>query len=342
MLPKIPKGHFSTSVFWAYKGPPEPKKAKVQATPSQYSGVTNSSFSGPFGSGTSTLNKATNSIDATATLSPELQNSANLAQSGLTNNLAYINRNPEQQVNFATSGQDPYYNVLAEQANQAFDSNLGRLRLQAFKGGGLNSTAAGGAYGNLAHNKNLYDNQILLNALQYGNQNALQGAQANLGAIGGLAQLVYPLQSAANAQLNTALQSKDRADAATVAARNQAEANYAQAMNEYSATKNAGMGSGIGSMVGAGLAIGAAPFTGGASLALLPAAMSLGGKAGGMIQGQPTQYSNNSSNAYIPNFGSGGGFSNPLGAGSGLGAMFNTSGINGLSGDFGNFGMAVA
>lgn len=234
MLPKIKRyGRFDTSQLYAYKGPPKPKKAKVEATPTAYDNVSSSSFSGPFGSGSSTLNKGTGSIDSTATLSPELQNSANLAQSGLSSNLAYINRNPQEQVNFATGGQDPYYNVLSEQANQAFDSNLGRLRLQAFKGGGLNSTAAGGAYGNLAYNKNLYDNQILLSALQHGNQQATQNAQTNLGAIGGLAQLVYPLSSAANAQLNTALQSKDRAAATTVAARNQAEALYNQQMMQY-------------------------------------------------------------------------------------------------------------
>ena len=240
MLPKTKRfGRFEPADLYAYKGAPKPKKPKVYATPTAYQGVTNSTFSGPFGSGTSSLNKATGSIDATSTLSPELQTSANLAQSGLSNNLAYLNRNPEQQVNFATGGQDPYYNVLSEQAQQSFDNNLGRLRLQAFKGGGNNSTAAGAAYGNLASQKNLYDNQILLSSLQYGNQQAGQNAQTNLGAIGGLAQLVYPLQSAANAQLNTALQSTDRASAATTAAKNQAEQQYYQQMLQYEQQKAA-------------------------------------------------------------------------------------------------------
>lgn len=310
MLPKIQYfKRFDASDLYAYKGGEKPKRQNVYSTPTEYDNVTSSSFGGPFGSGSSTLNKGTGSIDSTATLSPELQNSANLAQSGLTSNLGYINRNPQEQVNFATGGQDPYYNVLAEQAKQSFDNNLGQLRLQAFKGGGLNSTAAGAAYGNLAYNKNLYDNQILQSALQYGNQQATQNANTNLGAIGGLAQLVYPLESAANAQLNTSLQANDRADATTTQAKNAAEAQYHQAMAQYEAQKASQPFGGalgwygnfidpLGFSVDPGKATGQFAQIAGAAF---------GGPAGAAAGSAINSGMGNS--VYTPNFGSSGGYS---------------------------------
>jgi hypothetical protein len=194
LLPKFPAFHASS--LYAYKGPPKPKKPTVRPTVSSFGNMNEAGFDSPFGSGTSTLEpykytdpvtgkvSTKNRITTQTHLTPGLQESADIAEGGLSSNLGYINRNPQEQVAYATGGQDPVYNVLHEQANQAFDNNLGRMRLDAFKGGGLNSTAAGAAYGNLAQQKNLYDNQILQSALAFGNQQATQNVGTNLGAIG--------------------------------------------------------------------------------------------------------------------------------------------------------------
>jgi hypothetical protein len=145
--------------------------------------------------------------------------------------------------------------------------------------------------------------------LQFGNNQATQNAQTNLGAIGGLAQLVYPLQSAANAQLNTALQGSDRAGAATAQAKNTAEAQYHQAMQQYEAQKAAQPFGGalgwygkfidpLGFSVDPGKAMGQFAQIAGAAFGG-PVGAAAGSALGAGLGG---------SNVYTPNFGSTGGY----------------------------------
>lgn len=223
----------------AYKGS-KPQRQKVYDTKSTYGGLNQATFDGPFGSGTSSISAkdpatGQRQINTSMSLAPQLQQAGDTAMTGLNSNLGYLQRDPNEQVSYLRSGQDPLYNVLNEQSQRSYDTNLGRLKLDAMRTGASNSTAAGAAYGKMMTDKNLLDNQNLLQTLGYGNQTATQNANTNLGAIGNLAQLAYPLGSAANAQLNTGLQAQDRAYAATAQSKNAAEANYQQAMNQYNA-----------------------------------------------------------------------------------------------------------
>lgn len=318
----MPKRISNRIDFWlmAYKGA-KPAKAKVSPTVSGYQDVSGSSFNGPFGSGSSSFGAADpvtgkKQIDTSMSLSAPLQQAGNTASTGLNDNLAYLQRDPTEQVNHLTSGQDPLYNVLHEQSQRAYDQNLGRLHLDAQQAGGSNSTAAGAAYGRLMGDKGLIDNQNLYQGLSYGNQTATQNAGTNLGAIGNLAQLTYPLGSAANAQLNTAVQGQDRAQAATAQSQNTAENNYTASNNQYNQQKQAALWSAIGGTLSGGLAGGLSAYGG----AMSP--------QGAYV---PQQFGGPSSNFGAINPG----YSNPFGAGSGTGAMFNTSGINGMQGGFG-------
>lgn len=304
-MPKRLSNRFD-ALWMAYKGGKKPKKATVTPTRSAFDGVDSASFSSDFGTGLSGFKvnpDGTKAIETSASLNPGLQGVATTATGGLQNNLSYLNQDPNQRVGFLTSGQDPLYNVLQENLRRTTDNNLGRARLTAFGTGNQNSTAGGAALGQILNNDALNQQQNLYQALQYGNQTATGNANTNLGTLGGLANLVYPLASTSNSNLLTAKQDQSQALAATAAARNAAEQQYISALNNYNSTKNAGMGSGIGSLIGGGLALAAAPFTGGASLSFLGPAMAMGGAAGGLAQGGSGPVSMGSfapSGAFIP------------------------------------------
>lgn len=294
-------------------GGAKPKKAKVTPAKSAYGKINEASFEGPFGGATSQLtpytytdpltgkNSTRTKVDTNLSLSQPLQQAGDTAATGLNNNLAYLQRDPNQRIDYLRSGQDPTFAITNELAQRKYDQDLGRLRLNAQQTGSSNSTAAGAAYGQLMRDKGLVDNQNLLAALNYGNENARADAGLNLGTIGGLAQLVYPLGSAANAQLNTGLGSLDRAAAANAQAMNQASLQYAAEDNAYRQRQQAALWSAIGGTLSGGLSGGFSAY-------------------GGSLSGQP----------------SGGGQSGGGGMGS-MGSMFSGSSAGGGSGG-GGFG----
>ena len=266
----------------AYKGS-KPKKAKVTPIVSPYANVEGATFDAPFGAGTSGFGETDpatgqKQIVTSMTLAPPLQEAGETATTGLNANLGYLQRTPQEQVDYATGGQDPLYNVLNEQAQKTFNANLGRAKVNAGLAGAANSTAAGAQYAQLQSDKNLLDNQILLQSLGYGNQQATQNANTNLGVIGNLANLVYPLGSAANSQFNTALIDQGRAQAATAQAQNAAEQQYVNTVNQLNANRGSGLGSALGTLAGA--AIGS--FVPGVGTAL---GAGLGGAAGSIFGG---------------------------------------------------------
>lgn len=278
-------------------GGSKPKKAKVKGTPNLFSRNNAAEFTTDFGTGTSGLynylytddvtgqTEKLTKITADAKLNPELQQAGQTAQTGLNNNLGYINRTPQQQAEYALGGNDPYYNVLSMEAARNRKIAEGRMRLNAQRGGVSNSTTLGSGLGTIANEDILRRNAILTNAMQYGNQTAIQNAGTNLGVIGSLAQLSYPLASAANSAYMTGAQSANQSFAQTAAAQNAAELQYANALNAYNAQNAGSLGSGIGSLLGAGSALALAPFTGGASLSYLPMASNLGGSIGSGVTG---------------------------------------------------------
>ena len=335
------------ALLMAYKGDDKPKKAKVTKAVSQFEGVNSASFNGPFGSGSSTRNPYTykdpvtgqestqQRLETNINLSPELTKAGQSASTGLSNNLSFLQTDPNERISFLTGGSDPTYNALKIESDRATENAMGRARLNTLKGGIGNSTAAGGALGSILNDDILRQNKLLTNVLDFRNQNARADAQTNLSSISGLSNLVYPLGSAANSNLMAAFGAQDQTAAANAAAINAAEMQHAQAMNQYNATKNAGMGSGVGSLVGAGLGALLAIPTGGLSLA---AGASLGaglGGAAGDLFGGGGGYA--PSGAYIPQAMS---YSNP---------MANYNAMPSYNGTFGsasfmnpNFNMSLA
>jgi hypothetical protein len=265
---------------------PSPKKVKAPVITSQYDGTNKSTFNSDFGSGSSFFQtgandpitgKPTKEIVTNSTLNPALQGVANTATSGLQNNLSYLSMDPNQRVGFLTSGQDPLYNVLTDQNNKAFDQNMGRANINAARNGNTNSTALGGTLGQLMSNDQVTKNQILLQALGYGNQTANTNAATQLGALGGLAQLVYPLGSAANSSFQSALNQLDSVASQNAQMELQARMANAQAQN----SKKSPWGSIAGAALGVGGAL-LAPFTGGLSI---PIGAALGSGVSGALGG---------------------------------------------------------
>ena len=299
-------------------GGSKPKKANVKGTPNLFQRNNAAEFTTDFGTGNSGLynymytdpvtgqTEKMTKITADAKLNPELSQAAQTAQAGINNNLGYINRDPNQQYQDAIGGNDPYYNMLTMQADKTRRAAEGRMQLNAQRGGISNSTTLGAGLGTIANEDIMRRNAILTNAMQYGNQTATQNLGTNLGVVGNLAQLTYPLASAANSAFMTGAQSFNNALSQTAAAQNAAEMQYTNAMNQYRAQQSGALGSGIGSLLGAGSALALAPFTGGASLAYLPAAASIGGGIGGGLTGGSYSGIGTGINQ-IPNLGSYGG-----------------------------------
>jgi hypothetical protein len=265
-------------------GGSKPKKAKTTQAVSGFDNITGADYSGPFGSGQSTIGNGR--IGTTVTLAPGLQTASDTAQTGLNQNLAYLQMDPNQRYDFLSAGKDPLYNLVQDQSGRTTDYNLGRARLSAYGTGNQNSTAGGAAIGSVLNDDILRQNTNLLNAFNYNNQLATSGAQTNLGALGGIANLVYPLGAAANSNLMQARSDISGVNLANAQAQNQAERDYINQLNQQAAQSRSGMASGIGSLLGAGLGAALAIPTGGLSLA--GGAMlgsSLGGSAGGMFGG---------------------------------------------------------
>lgn len=228
-------GKFNPARLYAYKGPVKPEHADIKPTVSGYAGVNNAGFSTDFGSGTSGITGTgkNKTYQTTATLSPQLAGIGQTAATGLGNNLQFLQQDPNQRVGFMTSGQDPTYNVLNEQADRARQEAIGRQLVDGHQGGITNSTTMGSALGKITNDDLLRRNQILLSALDYGNQTAQSNAGINMNTISGLNGLITPLGSAAASQLQTAKGSQDAANAATVAAQNSEATRYAGLMDAY-------------------------------------------------------------------------------------------------------------
>lgn len=273
----------------AYKGSSKPKKAKVVPTPSSYASVDNASFATDFGKGQSGLvtdpNDASKKVyQTTANLSPELKTAADTATTGLTSNLAYLQTDPQQRVSSLLAGEVPMYNALKEQSDRATAEAVGRQRVNAQLGGLSNSTTLGAALGRIANDDILRQNTMLTQGLDWGNTQARTDAALGLNTLTGLNNLVTPLGAAAASQLQTAKSSQDAAAAATAAAQNTANLEYTKALNAYNQANQTNWGS-LGGAIGGSLALAAAPFTGGASLALMPALAGIGSGIGSGIGG---------------------------------------------------------
>lgn len=273
----------------AYKGA-KAKTAKFAPASSSYGDVNQSDYSGPFGSGQSRIETYTDPVTGkpakrlttNSLLNPTLQYASDTASSGLNNNLGYINQNPTDQLNGALGGNNPWFNVLNDQQHKAEQQAAGRIALRAQGTGNLNSTSAGAALGTLDSLAQEQRNQNLLNSILSANQLASSNVGTNLGALGGLANLVYPMGNNSAATLQNALNQNNQVNLQNSAQQNSINVENAKMQN---AQQQANQQS-IGNMIGTG--IGALGTIGGAALGG-PIGAQLGGAlgkwAGGAIGG---------------------------------------------------------
>lgn len=231
----------------------KPKKVTAPTVTSQYSGVNQAEFGSDFGTGFSqktTNPDGTASLNTTTKLADFLQPIPELAGRGAQDNLSYLQRTPQQQYEDATGGNNPLYNILTEQTRRNTDGALGRALVNSQGTGTSNSTTAGAAQGMIFNDALMRSNTDLLNAVNFSNETSRANLGANLNALGSMANLVYPLGSAANANLMQAMGQQDAV--AMQNANNQLQANIAntQAANQAAMARQQSLGQMIGGGIG--------------------------------------------------------------------------------------------
>lgn len=256
---------------------PSPPKATAAKASNVFNKTNTATFGSDFGTGTSNISNGV--INTTSSLSPDLQQARTTAGQGLNSNLGYLAQSPDQVFGNMAAGSNPYYNQLQMQTQRANDQNVSNARLQAGQLGGANSTALGSTLGRLYADNGLQQSTNASNAFTLG-QNAATG---NVGtfqnSLTGLANLAYPLASSANSNLMADLASRNQTSQFN--AGNQQQVNLA---NQQAALQQQQQQNSLtGNLVNAGLTgVGmiAAPFTGGASLALPALGNSIMGATG--------------------------------------------------------------
>lgn len=280
-----------------FGGGSKPKAPELKIPTSPFSTLQDVSFDSPFATASSEIvplykGARTNVINTESQLNQPLQQAAESAQQGFGAGLSYLAADPSQRFADISGGRDLYYNVMADQLASAEKKALGRAALQGQSRGLSNSTTQGAAIAGIMDDSLKREREAQLAAFNLGQQTATNQVGTTLGAISGLNNLTTPLGNLVSGQLIQGRQFGDNYARAKAQAEYQAKlVQYQQDMQDYQ--QNRGFGGSIGSLIGAGLAIGAAPFTGGASLSLLPAATSLGGGIGSFATGgTPSQVGN--------------------------------------------------
>ena len=233
---------------------------------------------GPYGSQTYTADpNSPSGYAANVSLSPEqAQQAQNIqrAQTGLSSNFSDMYSAPP---NFADPNtlmqqqlklQQAYWNPIFEQQQSNLDA---RLRNQGLSPGSGNNQAWNNAQNLLARNQGDVTNQFMMQMqpitfqeMMANYQMPLQIANQLKGQLPGMPQFV------------TTPQAQVQAPNYAQAAQNQYQAQQAN----YATDQQGMMG-----MIGTGLSLGLAPFTGGASLMGLGAMGGMGGGGGGMFSG---------------------------------------------------------
>lgn len=263
------------------------KVSKVKYTPYQSAfRYTGSNYATPYSFGSSGIDNGI--LKTSATLAPGLQSASDTASAGLTPNLAFLQQDPNQRIAFIDGGNDPLYNILSERIRRAEADALGRAKVNAQGTGNSNSTAYGSAMGTILNDSLLRKNSTLLDALNFGNENARANIGTNLGAIGTFANLANPAGAAANSNSLAAYSAQDQA--ASNNAGNQLQANMANAaaQNAQNMLEQQKKSSMLGNLVNLGGTLLGSAFggpVGGAIGSKLAGAFSGGGGASGSIGG---------------------------------------------------------
>lgn len=217
--------------------------------------------------------------DTVSELAPDLQQARDTSGAGLNTNLQYLQQDPTQRMDSITGGSDLYYNALQGQLNKAEQQATGRSQIAAQTRGLTNSTTQGTALAQIANDRLQRDREAMLGAFGLGQNTATQNVGTNQGVLGSLYSMVQPMTQQTSSQLMQGRQFGDQM--AMSIAQNEYAADKAKAD-----AKNAM----IGNLVKAGISVGLAPFTGGASLSGLTS-LNFGGSGGGGGQSSPMKFS---------------------------------------------------
>lgn len=256
-------------------------KKKKTTVPMPYGNNFHSAtFSSDFGRGAANFDPATGQIKTNSRLTDTLRGAGLEAQRGLKGSLGYLEQTPTQ--HYANIGADPYYQILDEQTKRSLDDLTARGKVDAYSTGNTNSTAYGGLLGSIYNDNALRRNQNVLSAIDFGNNTARTNAATQLGSIQGLAGLVNPLASQANAQLNQGILG------------NQSASQFNAGQNAQANQQSAGM---WGNLTNAGLTMMGLPFlsrggTAAGGAASLGGGASLGGYLSGPSAGGYTNWLN--------------------------------------------------
>jgi hypothetical protein len=238
----------------------QPKAKKAQYTPSQsvFQGVDKFNVNlGGLGSANVTRNP-NQSIDMTGSLSSTLGQSRDLASEGLSNNLAYINRTPTQQLEDLSSGKNSYYNLQSELNKRLAETQLGQAQ-QRFSSNGLeNSTVRGSFEGQLANDALLQDMATRQSALDFQNQQVWQNIANQNQTLGNLANIQQiPLQMAQQNAMQ-AFGNVDQNSQFNSGQQNQVSMFNADASNKMAMQAAQNRAALVGSLISAGATLGSA------------------------------------------------------------------------------------
>lgn len=217
--------------------------------------------------------------DTTSQLAPDLQQARDTSGLGLNTNLQYLQQDPDQRFASITGGNDLYYNALQGQLDRAERQATGRSQIAAGNRGMTNSTTQGAALAQIANDRLQRDREAMLGAFGLGQNTATQNVGTNQGVLGSLYSMVQPMTQQTSSQLQSGRLAGDQMALQIAQQEYAAEKAKADAKNAM-----------IGNIIKAGVSVGLAPFTGGASLTGLTSLSGGGGGGGSMAPSMPQGY----------------------------------------------------
>jgi hypothetical protein len=272
-----------------------PKAPKVERAKSPYDNVDRVEVSNPFASsntqsqwetftGANGKQQKRKAIVTTSDINPELRGLGQIAQQGAYNNLGYITQTPDEKYAALANQSDPFYEMSRMKDERLQRVQQGDAMAKASMGGLFNSSTLGSRLGQLDYDQALRRQAIDYNAMQQRDAMAQNAYSNAYNTIGGLADLTGGQAAMSNQGLNAAYSGAQNVSMANAAAQNQANNLAWQQQLQQSQQSRIG-GETWGQLAGGGIALGLAPFTGGASLAYFAPAMAAGGQVGGMFGG---------------------------------------------------------
>lgn len=194
MLPKFERQKHKDleRSLYAYKSKKKPSAPKAKTAVSPFAGVEtfNVGLDG-ISNSTSTIDRATGQQNTTGSLSPALMRTFDMSNTGLQNNLNYLNQTPVDQFNELKAGNNPFFNEQKIYMDRALDQNLGKITSQMGQRGLENSTLRGSLSGQVAGDSAMREAALTQQALAYQNQQALASGAFNQSNVLGLPQLAW-------------------------------------------------------------------------------------------------------------------------------------------------------